>query len=149
MEPQFWHKKWQGNDIGFHEAEVNPHLLKHISDLAPKPPARIFVPLCGKTRDIAWFLDLGYQVVGAELSELAIRELFTGLALNPKTEPFHGDMRFIGPGIDILVGDIFDLSVQDVGLIDFVYDRAALVALPSQMRSKYADQVPSLSALAP
>jgi len=49
------------------------------------------------------------------------------------------------------VGDIFDLSAKSLGVVDALYDRAALVALPEKMRSKYithlikiADKAPQL-----
>ena len=71
MEHSFWHSKWQKNEIGFHEPEGNALLVKHAHVLLSggeqsSHPIRIFVPLCGKTRDIAWLLSQGVEVVGAE-----------------------------------------------------------------------------------
>ncbi len=83
MEAGFWHKKWVEGDIGFHEQQGNPSLREHFGKLQMAAGARVFLPLCGKTRDIAWLLDEGYRVTGAELSELAIKALFEELGLVP------------------------------------------------------------------
>ena len=79
MEAGFWHQKWEKGDIGFHAPEVNPSLQEHFGKLQMAAGARVFLPLCGKTRDIGWLLDEGFRVSGAELSELAIKELFKKL----------------------------------------------------------------------
>ncbi|MEL6684920.1 MAG: thiopurine S-methyltransferase [Pseudomonadota bacterium] len=149
MDAQFWHDKWDQNDIGFHEADVNPGIITHFGTVAPPTPARVFVPLCGKTRDIAWLMGQGYHVVGAELSTLAITELFAELSITAQVADRSTGQHFAGPGIDIFVGDIFDLTSKDVGQIDVVYDRAALVALPSDLRLKYAAHIAELSGAAP
>lgn len=88
MEHDFWHNRWQNQQIGFHLPEANPLLVAHFSALNLTPPTpqksntltskspRVFLPLCGKTLDIAWLLAQGYRVVGAELSQIAIDALF-------------------------------------------------------------------------
>src|SRR5690606_2213611 len=83
MDADFWHQKWQKGDIGFHEGRPNQFLATHFDALRLPPGARVFLPLCGKTRDIAWLLAQGCKVVGAELSEQAIGELFAELELQP------------------------------------------------------------------
>ncbi|WP_246614962.1 hypothetical protein [Agarivorans litoreus] len=84
MHEQFWHQKWEKDEIGFHEGEVNRFLYDYFNVLKLAAGARVFVPLCGKTRDIAWLLDKGMKVVGVELSEHAIKQLFAELNLEPK-----------------------------------------------------------------
>ena len=64
MEPDFWHKKWEDNVIGFHKSEANHLLVNHFSLLALPKVGRVFVPLCGKTLDIHWLLENGHRVVG-------------------------------------------------------------------------------------
>ena len=29
MQPEFWYKKWDSNQIGFHQAKVNPYLQRY------------------------------------------------------------------------------------------------------------------------
>ena len=76
MAVNFWHQKWERGDISFHESEANPLLIEHFKKLNLENGSRVFLPLCGRTHDFAWLLSNGYRVAGAELSELAINELF-------------------------------------------------------------------------
>lgn len=138
MDANFWHQKWEKNDISFHENEANPLLVKHFKALSLAEGSRVFVPLCGKTRDIAWLLTHGYRVAGAELSEIAIVQLFTELGIDPKISSAGVLVNYSAANIDIFVGDIFDLSGNILGLVEAIYDRAALVALPLEMRNQYA-----------
>lgn len=149
MEPDFWHQKWQANQIGFHAHEVNPLLVAHLKELALAKNARVFIPLCGKTRDIAWLLSKGYRVVGAELSELAITQLFAELGVQPAVSVSGNLKHYSAQNIDIFGGNIFDLTGDQIGEIDAVYDRAALVALPGEMRAQYAAHITKLSAKSP
>jgi thiopurine S-methyltransferase len=103
------------------------------------------VPLCGKTLDIHWLRSRGHQVAGAELSELAIQQLFAGLGVTPSATAVGKLTRHSAPGIDIFQGDIFDLSRGDLGSVDAVYDRAALIALPESMRARYARHLEELT----
>lgn len=145
MQANFWHQKWEKNQIGFHLSEANPLLVKHFSSLNLKHGSRIFLPLCGKSLDIAWLLALGYQVAGAELSALAIEDLFRSLHLTPKITQKNSITHYSAPNIDVFVGDIFDVTPSMLGKVDAIYDRAALVALPVEMREKYSEHLMALT----
>ncbi|SDJ62829.1 thiopurine S-methyltransferase [Microbulbifer yueqingensis] len=149
MDAEFWHRKWQDRDIGFHAPEANPLLVGHFSRIAARRGARVFVPLCGKTLDIHWLLAQGYRVVGAELNRQATVELFSELGVEPEIAPAGGLEHFSAEGIDIFVGDIFDVSRRLVGEVDAIYDRAALVALPPEMRERYTAHLVEISNGAP
>ncbi|MCP5325225.1 MAG: thiopurine S-methyltransferase [Oceanospirillaceae bacterium] len=149
MDAEFWHQRWQKGETAFHEGQVNRLLEQHFQALNLPVGSRVFLPLCGKTRDIAWLLDKGYQVVGAELSELAVKELFAGLGLTPVVIEKENYRHYQAAQIDILVGDIFQLRQADIGRVDAIYDRAALVALPEIMRADYARQLIELGQTAP
>lgn len=149
MDTSFWHERWQIKDIGFHEGEANAFLVTHVAALKLMPGARIFLPLCGKTRDIAWLLSQGYQVVGIELSEIAVRELFSELEIEADVVVMGQFMHFHAKDIDIYVGDYFDLTQKQLGPIDAVYDRAALVALPLDTRKRYTHHLQKISGRAP
>jgi thiopurine S-methyltransferase len=141
MHHEFWHERWGNNQIGFHLPEANALLVKHFHALHLKQGARIFIPLCGKTLDIAWLLEHGYCVVGAELSQMAIEDLFSGLNLTPTITKKGKLTHYSAPNIDIFVGDIFNLTPELLGKVDAVYDRAALVALPDEMRKQYTQHI--------
>lgn len=149
MEHSFWHQRWESNDIAFHRSEPNPLLFKYFKELSLAKGSRVFVPLCGKTLDIGWLLSNGYRVAGAELSEMAIKELFAGLGMEPKIVKVGKLKQFSAKNIDIFVGDIFDLSGKMLGPVDAVYDRAALVALPEEMRKQYTSHIMEITDKAP
>ncbi|MGJ8688328.1 MAG: thiopurine S-methyltransferase [Gammaproteobacteria bacterium] len=145
MQHSFWHEKWQKQQMGWHEPEANPLLLAHIDALALSENSRVFLPLCGKTLDIAWLLAQGYQVRGAELNKLAVEALFAGLALTPTISECGALTRYSGQNVEIYLGDIFELNQDILGPVDAVYDRAALIALPEEMRANYSQHLMALS----
>lgn len=149
MEHNFWHNKWEKKEIGFHLNEVNPLMMKYFSVLALPQNSRIFVPLCGKTLDIHWLLQQGYRVAGAELSEVAIEQLFDELGVQPEVSDLGKLKHFKASNIDIYVGDIFNLNHDLLGHVDAIYDRAALIALPESMRTRYTAQLMQLTQSAP
>jgi thiopurine S-methyltransferase len=149
MEPAFWHKRWADNQIGFHENRVHPLLLAHFDALALSSGARVFLPLCGKTLDIDWLLLAGCRVAGAEISPLAVAQLFERRGETATVERIDGGQRWSVAGLDVFVGDIFDLRAQVLGPVDAVYDRAALIALPRDMRVAYARHLRVLAGGAP
>lgn len=149
MEPNFWHNRWQTNQTGWHESSVNPLLIAHFPSLNLPSSRRVFVPLCGKSLDLGWLLSRGYAVAGAELSELAIIQLFAELGMEAHISEIGKHRLFRGENVDLFVGDLFDLSREILGPVDAIYDRAALVALPEAMRVRYTAHLKSLTALAP
>lgn len=149
MEANFWHQKWERCEIAFHQSQANPLLVAHFDQLNLADGSRVFLPLCGKTLDIAWLLAGGYRVVGAELSQIAIDELFQSLGLRPQIAKVGALVHYSAKDIDIYMGDIFDLSAQQLGPVNATYDRAALVALPANIRKQYAPHMISVTNAAP
>ena len=138
MDHAFWHDKWDSNQIGFHQAYVNPLLVKHFDALGLKQGSRVFVPLCGKTRDMGWLMRQGCHFLGAELSERAVRDLFAEMDVQPDVTQLDAVKRYSAEGIDVFVGDVFAVDQTMLGSVDAIFDRAALVALPTEMRERYA-----------
>lgn len=144
MHAEFWHERWSSNQIGFHEGAVNPLLVTHCAALGLLPGARLFLPLCGKTLDIDWLLAQGYRVAGAELSPLAVAQLFERLGTAPSIERAGEMERWSAAGLDVFVGDFFALSAAALGPVAAVYDRAAMIALPPDMRRRYVAHMDAL-----
>ena len=138
MEKAFWLHRWEKNRIGFHEDEVNSHLQAFWSRLALAPSARVFVPLCGKTRDLLWLRAQGHEVVGVEWSRIAVRDFFGDNRLTPDIVDAGAFEDWSTDGITLRCGDFFDLAAADVEGVLAVYDRASLLALPPPRRSDYA-----------
>lgn len=152
MNPEFWQKRWQEKRIGFNQSEVNPLLIKHWPKLNLPAGNRIFVPLCGKSIDMVWLLAQGYDVIGVELVESAVQEFFAEQNIepsvhqhveNPAIKCYQGQL--LSQKVEIWVTDIFTLTSTDIGHVDAVYDKAALIALPAEMRSDYSEQIRQLS----
>ncbi|WHZ23772.1 MAG: Thiopurine S-methyltransferase [Nitrospira sp.] len=149
MDAKFWHDRWASNEIGFHKSEANPLLVKYVDQLSLATGSRVFLPLCGKTLDIGWLLSRGYRVAGAELSAVAIEQLFVELGVTPTITNVGALDHYRAPQLDIIVGDIFTVTPEILGPVDAVYDRAALVALPQAMRARYAAHLTTLTAHVP
>lgn len=149
MNPEFWQERWRKREIAFHQAAANPLLISWFNQLAVVPGSTVFLPLCGKSLDIHWLLAQGYRVVGAELSEIAVQELFAELGLKPNVYSAGSLQQYHADKLDIYVGDIFQLSKNTLGPVDAIYDRAALVALPDSMRKRYAEHLITISQAAP
>ena len=152
MNPEFWQTRWQEKRIGFNQSQVNPLLMKCFSHLNVPAGGRVFVPLCGKSIDMAWLAAQGYNVVGVELVETAVQEFFAEQNIvptvyqhadNPTIKSYQGQLA--GRTITLWVADIFALTAEDIDNVDAVYDKAALIALPANMRVKYSEQVRQLS----
>ena len=143
MDAEFWLSRWREGRIGFHEGRPNDLLVSHARALGP--PGRVLVPLCGKTEDMAYLASLGHEVVGIELAEAAAEDFFREHGLEAAPKP-HGALveRSTG-GITILQGDFFDVRAEHVGAITAFYDRAAIVALPPELRPRYAAHLRKLA----
>lgn len=149
MEAEFWLQRWRENKIGFHLDDANPHLRVYWDRLAVSPPARVFVPLCGKSFDMFWLRQHGYQVVGVEISPLAVEALFAEQGVVAEKENINNQVRWQANGITVWCGDYFQLTAGQLGRIDAVYDRAALIALPEQMRADYVSHMKTLVGVVP
>ena len=137
MDEAFWVNRWKRRQIGFHENEVNVHLRTFWPVLNAVSSATVFVPLCGKSRDMLWLRDRGHPVIGVELSRLAVDAFFSENNLSARWRKSGSFDICEGEGIRILCGNFFDLTSNDVAAVTAVYDRAALVALPPVMQDAY------------
>jgi len=137
MKNDFWLERWEKGEIGFHQDEINPYLRQYWQDLHIAQGGRVFVPLCGKSRDMWWLGEHGYPVLGVELSQRAVQAFFEENGYESK----HGNRGqfeiWYADDISILRGDFFDLSKSDLDKVAAVYDRASLIALPPEMRERY------------
>lgn len=144
MHPDFWLQRWHDNQIGFHQDKPTPLLLKHWPSIGMPAGATVFVPLAGKSLDMVWFASEGYRVLGVELSPLAIKQFISEHGVVPEVrESKYGTHYLAGP-VEVIQGDVFALDATGLEDCSVVYDRAALIALPSELRKRYVDEVYSL-----
>jgi thiopurine S-methyltransferase len=149
MDEDFWQTRWRQNQIGFHEGRANSLLLRFFDRLGLRADDRVLVPLCGKSFDLDWLIGQNFHVVGVEFNKEAVEEVFARLNLVPDVEVFGSLLRYRAKAIDIFVGDFFELTGSVFGTVNAVYDRAALVALPTAMRERYARHLAYLTISAP
>lgn len=144
MHQEFWLERWQQNQIGFHNADINRYLQQHWSALNIVPVSRVFVPLCGKSNDMLWLLAQGLEVLGVELSPLAVKAFFADNGLSAIT--YRQDKFNVSETESLCIyrGDFFGLGANDLTGVTAVYDRASLVAMPLEMRGAYATQMQHL-----
>jgi thiopurine S-methyltransferase len=145
VEPNFWHERWARDEIGFHQPNVNLHLKTHWKRLKLEPGAHVFVPLCGKSLDLLWLRDQGFRVSGIEISGRAIRDFFAENQLSPEVRRRGDATRYRNGDLEIWEADFFESNDWRIDTLDAIYDRAALVALPPEMRSAYASRIGDLT----
>lgn len=136
-----WHKRWQQNHIGFHRAETNHLLVEYFDKLDMQPGDQIFVPLCGKSVDMLWLAEKGVRVVGVEVSKIACEAFFLENNLAHTVEELEDFVVYTYGNITIYAGDYFKLTAKLLGHTQAVYDRAALIALPADLRNAYVDHM--------
>lgn len=138
-----WRQCWRDRlTDDFHQKTVNPLLTRFWPGLNLAAGSRVFVPLCGKSLDMLWLAGQGHEVVGVELSSIAVGAFFRENHLRQPARRKVGDFALWEHGrLRILCGDYFALTREDLGHIDAVYDRASLTALPEDIRPPYVDHL--------
>ncbi len=139
MEATYWQGRWARGETGWHKTDVNHYLAQYWPSARVAEGGRVLVPLCGKSLDLGYLASLGHPVLGIEVSPLGPEAFFREAGLTP-------EVRTVGPytissagGVSIACGDIFDLPALDLSDVVGLYDRASLIALPEELRARYAD----------
>ncbi|ANN73174.1 thiopurine S-methyltransferase [Bordetella bronchialis] len=141
MDPQFWLERWREGRTHFHQTRITPPLERFWPTLRLAPGSRVLVPLCGKSLDMPWLAARGLRVLGVELSPLAVEQFFDENGLTPQVRRSAMGQHYTAGDIEIIAGDIFDLDAETLRGCAAVFDRAALVALPREMRGPYVRHV--------
>lgn len=149
MDQDYWLERWKNKETGFHNKKPHPLLVKHFKKLAIEKNTTVFAPLCGKSLDLVWIASQGHQVIGVEFSQSAVEQFFEELNAHPEISTVDEFQRYYSKGIEIFVGDFFNTSTKHLGKIAAVYDRAALVALPTDLRKQYTTHLKNITNKAP
>ena len=148
MSHEDWHARWREGRIGFHEGAPNALLVRFLDRLGLAPGGRIFLPLCGKAEDLSWLRAGGYDVAGCDLSRFALDQVFAREGLPPVVTD-GAVTRIEAERLTLFEGDFFDLETPTLGPVDALFDRAAMVALPEEMRGDYVRHLSDLAGPAP
>lgn len=147
MDAEFWLQRWREGRTGWHRSQVMPLLAKHWEAVGAPPHSRVLVPLCGKSLDMLWLSEQGHDVLGVELSPLAIEQFLDehGLQVRQSEGAAGTHFRVLDPpgsgGIEIINGDIFAVDAATLAGCNAFYDRAATIALPAEGRARLAGEV--------
>jgi thiopurine S-methyltransferase len=139
MDAEYWTQRWHEGRIGWHQDKPTPLMRKHWPSLGITPGARVFMPLAGRSLDMAWFASQGLRVLGVEVSELAVTGFFDEHGLAPRTWTSRYGTHYEANGIELIRGDAFGLDADALADCDAVFDRAALIALPPELHDRYVD----------
>lgn len=136
-----WKKRWQDNRIGWHEDQGNSALKKFWHPQNKK--CSVLVPFCGKSKDLLWLANQGHNVIGVEISDIAINAFFGENNLKYEKETNNGFDSYIAKNASIAIycGDYFKFNICG---LDALYDRGSLVAVEPSMRLKYIEHTKSL-----
>lgn len=152
---EFWDKRWVDGNSQWQENDGCELLWQNIDSIMQKffptkkaEDLKVFIPLCGKAKDIYLFYKMGFTVVGIEFAPLPIKEFFdeneiaeVSTAKKPFTKSPDGRL-ILGEG------DLF--SFQAEGKLpfpkyDIVWDRGSFVAINENDRERYAAFMKSLA----
>jgi thiopurine S-methyltransferase len=145
MEEQFWKDAWTERNIGFHMSEYNKALVEFIKKSSFKKNTKVLVPLCGKTLDMVFLKEQNFEIVGVEIAKDAVEEFFRENHFEYVVTEEENFKIYKTKSITIYCGDFFKLTSNQIGNIDFIFDRAATVALPPEMRVDYFNKIKELS----
>lgn len=144
MELSYWRSKWRKGNIGFHMEDAYPGLEKQWNSISINEQSAVFVPLCGKSKDLIWLSERCEQVVGVEISELAVKQFLDENYLDATISSFADFKIYQTKNIELWNGDFFKLPEHKLPSFDLVYDKAALIALSPDMRQRYVDKILNL-----
>lgn len=138
MEHKFWEQRWVDGQTNWHQPEFNRNLSYFWKQLNIKNESQVLVPLCGKSKDMIWLRDQGHPVIGVELSAIACSAFFLESHLKPQMSMTPDFQIYESDKIKLFCGDFFKFKPDYLENCSAVYDRAAYIALPPEMRKEYA-----------
>jgi thiopurine S-methyltransferase len=145
VQPEFWHDRWRAGQLGFHQSTVDRNLRAYWPGLKLAPDCRVFIPLCGKSLDLLWLRARGHAVVGVELSAVALESFCMENGI-PARRRLAGDFDvYQAERLELFRGDYFVLTPELLGDVAALYDRAALISWPPDLRESYVTHVAALT----
>jgi thiopurine S-methyltransferase len=155
---EIWDQRWHKGEVSWKAAEVSGPFARNLSfveqsfgikiptDLATTrdEAPQALVPLAGDSKIVPFLHDLGFAVTAIEYAataiELQISNNFPSLTFT--TSPVSQGRVSSDGRVTFLQGDYFEVCKRvPEGSIDFVYDRASIVAINPRLRTDYAQLV--------
>lgn len=142
MDYDFWDNCWARPTQPFHLTAPHHFLVNYFSRHVAQH-SRALLPLCGKTQDLNFLAQQGVSAIGVEFNPVAVESFFSDSGIQPQVIKSGTSTRYRSERIDVWCGDFFELSKEDLGEFAIIFDRAALVALPDDLRPSYAQHLAS------
>ena len=158
-----WEKAWTSNKAGWHEEDGNQTLKNNISKLMSKYfPTKnpgdmtVFVPLCGKTKDMYMFYQMGMTVIGVEFAPQPIKEFFEENKVTYAKTDKTPYTKSLDERLILGEGDLFSFKVGEkveptehklpFSKFDIIWDRGSFEALGPTEKDKYVKYMSELLA---
>lgn len=146
-----WLEKWEKAEIPWHKPKVDNNIQRHLEELTRgQPSASILVTWCGKSVDMPWLCSQGYNVVGVELSTVAVRQFFEENEIPYSTlmTQANGEEFVVYRAQDrkltIFLGDYYKLTPDLAGTFEAIWDNNAFGSSPPADRLQYISVLASL-----
>lgn len=91
-----------------------------------------------------WLSTQGASIIGVDLVEQAINEFISEHTLSLDKVATETITHYTNDQWHLIHGNIFEATVAQIGIVDAIFDRAALVALPLDTRVNYTKHCLSL-----
>lgn len=144
MDAEFWHERWGSGRTAWDQRDTHPLLVEHWPEHVDPGGGAVFVPLCGSSIDMAWLAAQGHRVVGNDLSAIGIESFLADQGVEAAISAVDGFTVYRAGPCELWCGDFFEMPPSALDGVIAVYDRASLVALPPEMRRRYADRMTAL-----
>ena len=142
-----WKERWDRGQASWHRDTVDARLKSHLDRLTGgKKHISILVTWCGKSLDIPWLCEQGFDVVGVEISETAAQQLFeeNGIPYDTAQEGVFKVHKARDRPLKIFTGDYYKLTPEVCGTFEAVWDHNAFGAVEPSNRELYIQVLVSL-----
>lgn len=142
MKPDVWLRSLKeiGVNTSSHRKAIHPYIeTDELGYLMGSQ--RVLITFCGRDNMVMWYRSLAAHVICIDPSAEAIEQF---LKDNHLAYDHTAEGRYEAEGITFFNSSIFEIEPADIGRIDCVYDRAALVTLPETQRQQYLDKMDAL-----
>lgn len=138
MDVSGWVNEWEASPdkVAWAMKGVNPYLEKYLADITMgKDCAKVFFPMCGDVPDMFWLAEKGHEVIGLEISNVAIEKFFKDQGLEYdiiQCKDINGTLYTSKTkNIKIYCGDMFLFGPVVEKDFDGVWDRGSFQTLDS------------------
>lgn len=142
-----WEKRWEAGTTSWHRLKVDARLQKYLKELTKgEAGVSILVPWCGKSLDVPWLCQEGYNVVGVELSEIAGKQMFEENAI-PYTVSKQGEFVVYQANdrkLKFFAGNFYKFTPNMAGTFEAIWDCNAFGAAEPEDREAYQRVIVSL-----